>query len=232
MRSRDESHEIIGAGGAGIQPGRIGFAGAEAGVEAEEAEDSQMVLGDALEWLADEADPALGQIGEATEIIEDLAGLGVGEQRVDREVAAGGVGLPIVGKGDGRPAAVGRDVMAQRGDLERMAVADRSDGAMIDAGRNGLGPRSLEPTNDLVGQNSGGEIHVVDGEADQLVAHGAADIAGKALVGAERVEHGRGARQRAPLGRVQPQLHCSRRDRLTMIAAVAPQILRPSQGIS
>ena len=71
--------------------------------------------------------------------------------------------------------------MAQRGDLERMAVADRGDGAVIDAGRNGLDPGLLEPTNDLVGHDPGGEVDVVDGEAEQVVAHRAADIAGQAL---------------------------------------------------
>ena len=36
-----------------------------------------MILGDPLERLADEADAPLLDVGQAAEIIEDLAGLGV-----------------------------------------------------------------------------------------------------------------------------------------------------------
>ena len=58
----------------------IRLAGAEAGMEAEEAQDPQMVLGDALQRIADEADVTLLEVGEAAEIIEQLAGL-----RISRE---------------------------------------------------------------------------------------------------------------------------------------------------
>ena len=97
-----------------------------------------MILGDALQRIADEADVALLKIVEAAEIIEDLAGQRIGGKRVDREVAPRRVLLPVVGEGDGRAPAVGRDVAAKRRDFERVAVADGSDRAMIDAGRNGL----------------------------------------------------------------------------------------------
>ena len=54
---------------------RIRLAGVEAGVEAEEAQDPQMILGDALQRVADEADVALLEIGEPAEIVEQLARL-------------------------------------------------------------------------------------------------------------------------------------------------------------
>ena len=69
-----------------------------------------MVFGDALKRVADEADVALLEIVEPAEIIEDFAGRRVGVQGVDREVAAGGVRLPVVGERHRRAAAVGRDV--------------------------------------------------------------------------------------------------------------------------
>ena len=53
-----QGHQIVGARGAGVERRRVGLAGAEARVEAEEAQDPQMVLGDALQRVADEADAA------------------------------------------------------------------------------------------------------------------------------------------------------------------------------
>ena len=113
----------------------------------------------------------------------------------------------------------------RRGDFDRLAVADRGDGAMIDAGRNRLDPRRLESLDHFVGTNPRGEVDVVDRQAEQFVAHRAADIAGQAVVGAERLQQPPDAAAAAPLGGVELQLHCSLRDRLTSIAAVAPQIL-------
>ena len=109
-----------------------------------------MILGDALQRVADEADMTLVKIVEAAEIIEHLAGLRVRRQGVDGEVAPSRVLLPVVGEGDGRAAAVGRDVAPQRRDLEGMAVADCGDRAVVDPGRNGLDLRGFEPLDDLV----------------------------------------------------------------------------------
>ena len=58
---------------------------------------------------------------------------------------------------------------------------------MVDPGRDRLDPRRLEPRDDLVGREPGGEIDVADRQAEQLVADRAADVAGQAVVGAERV---------------------------------------------
>ena len=108
-----QGHQVIGARGAGGERGGVGLAFAETGVEAEEAQDAEMVLGDALERLADEADAARRDIVEAAEIIENLAADRVGIERVDGEVAARGILAPIVGEGDRGAAAVGGDVGAQ-----------------------------------------------------------------------------------------------------------------------
>ena len=69
-----------------------------------------MVLGNALERFADEAHAARQQVFLASEIVEDFARPGIGGQGVDREIAPGGVFLPIVGERHGRPPAVGRNV--------------------------------------------------------------------------------------------------------------------------
>ena len=68
-----QRHQVVGARGAGGERGGIGLARAEAGVEAEEAQDAQMVLGDAHQRIADEADAARLEVGQAAEIVEDLA---------------------------------------------------------------------------------------------------------------------------------------------------------------
>ena len=103
---------------------------------------------------------------------------------------------------------------------------------MVDPGRDCLDLRRLQPLDDFLGAKPRGEIDVADRQAEQIVADRAADIARQALVGAERVEQPAHARALAPFRGVELQLHCSLRDRLTIIAAVAPQILRPFQSIS
>ena len=103
---------------------------------------------------------------------------------------------------------------------------------MIEPGRDRLDLGLFEPGDDLVRLQPGREVDIVDGKAQQPVAHRAADVAGQSLVGAERCKQALDAADPAPLGRVELQLHRSLRDRLTIIAAVAPQILRPFQSIS
>ena len=100
MRSRDKAIRSLARSSAGGERGGVGLAFAEAGVEAEEAQDAKVVLGDALQRFADEADAARRDIIEAAEIIENLAAGGVGIERVDGEVAARGIFAPIVGEGD------------------------------------------------------------------------------------------------------------------------------------
>ena len=84
----------------------------------------------------------------------------------------------------------------------------------------------------MIDDTLGTLLNVVPGHAQQFVAHRSANETGQSFARAERVEQPRHARPRAPLGGVEGQCHCNRRARLTMIAAVAPQILRPSQMIS
>jgi hypothetical protein len=228
-----QRHQVVGAGGARRQRLAVRLALAEAGEEAEETQDPQMVFGDPGQRVADEADPAGREIRLAAEIVVDLERDGIGEQCVDREVAAGAVLAPVVGIGDRRPAAVGGDVPAERRHFDRLAGHDRGDRAVGDARRHRLDPRAGEPLDHILWGEPGGEIDVADGQAEQRVAHAAADIAGVAGPGAERREEGLHALALLParFG----ELHStssSRRDRLTIIAAVAPQIRRPSHSIS
>ena len=191
-----------------------------------------MVLGNSLERVADEAHAPRLDVGEAAEIVEQFARRGIGRQSIDGEVAPRRVFLPVVGKGDRRSAAIGRDVAAERGDLDRPAVADGGDGAMIDPRRHRLDPCRLEAGHDVIGQEAGGEVEVADRQAEQLVAHRSADIARHPGIGVERFQHARHAAPLAPFRGVELHRQLSLRDRLTIIAAVAPQILRPFHSIS
>ena len=62
-------------------------------------------------------------------------------QRVDREIAPFGIGLPVAAELDLGMAAIGFDVLAQRRHLERVLVDDDGDRAVLDAGRNRLEAR-------------------------------------------------------------------------------------------
>ena len=130
--------EPVAAGDAGGKPFGVGMAaGAVGGVKAEEAQDAQVIFRDALCRIADEAHAPRRQIVEPADVIVDRA-VARGRQRVDGEIAPLGVDLPVAAEGDLGVAAVGFDVLAQRGHLERMLLDDDGDGAVLDAGRHRL----------------------------------------------------------------------------------------------
>ncbi len=199
-----QGEKIVASLGAGGQRGRIGLALAEAGVEAEEAQDAEVILGDAFERIADEPHPALGEIVEAAEPVVDLAADRIRVERVDREVAAAGVGLPIVGEGDFGMAAVGRDVAAQGRHFHRTFGRDRGYRAMGDAGRNRLHPCLGYARDDVFRPQPRGEVDIGDRQAEQRVAHGAADHLGRAIAGIQRGEQPEQPRPLAPVCRRQP----------------------------
>ena len=82
-------------------------------------------------------------------------------------------------------------------------------------------------------REAGGEVDVARLHLQQSVAHAAADIAGLAGI---RGQSGQQFGHSGPLlpggGRELHRTSSSRRDRLTIIAAVAPQMRRPSHSIS
>ena len=90
-------------------------------VEAEQSQDAQIVFANARSRIADKAHAARFQIAEAAEIVEDLT-VFARIERVDGEIPARCVFGPFGRKGDGCPASVGRNVTAQRRDLERLAA--------------------------------------------------------------------------------------------------------------
>ena len=225
-------HQIVRPRGACLKSRRIGLASVKPRVEAEEAKDPQMVFGNSLQGVADEADVALLEVNESTEIVEQLPSFRVGRQRVDREIAPRRVLLPVVRKRDRRSAAVGRDIAPQGRDLERVSVANGGNRAMVDARRHRFDPGLLQPPHHLIRSNAGRKVDVVDGQAKQIVAYRSAHEARKTLVGAERLEQALRPAFLPPLCGVELQRHSNLRDRLTIMAAVAPQILRSFHTIS
>ncbi len=225
-----QGHEVVGTFGAGCKARRIHLA-REARRKAEEAQDPQMILGDALQRFADEPHPPRFKVGKSAEIVLHLAGRRIEVERVDGEIAPRRILAPVVGEADGGMPPIGRQIGTQGGDFQRLAGAHRGDRPVGDTRRNGLDPRRPAAPHDFVGAEQGRDIDVGDGGAQQSVAHRAADQA--RLSGPKRLEHPGNPR---PFGdrhqRVDVDHAPSRRLRLTSIAAVAPQIRRPFQSIS
>ena len=148
-----------------------------AGEKAEKPQDAQIILGDPGAGIADEADQPGGEIGAAIEIIMDCTGW-VHRHRVDGEIAAGGVGLPIIGECDGGVATIGGEIAAQAGDFDALPIDHGGDGAVIEAGWDGADSRFGE-----AGLHGGDgerdrEIDIGDRVTRQPIADGAADDAG------------------------------------------------------
>ena len=183
-----QRHQVVGARRACLECGFVRLSGIKARMETKEPQDAQMILGDALKRIPDEADVPLLKVVKATEIIEQFAGQRICGQGVDREIPARRILLPIVGESDRRPAAIGRHISAQRSDLERMPVADRGHRAVIDAGWHGFDLGLFKPSNDLVWRKPGREVDIVDGEPEQIVTDRTADVAGQPFLGTERGE--------------------------------------------
>ena len=140
IRSADRSRKPSRARIAAESPvGIIGFR-AELGVEAEEAEDAEPVLGDPPVGVADEADTAGNDVGIAAERIVDDAG-SVDRKRIDGEIAPAGIRLPVAAEADDGAAAVGLDILAERRHLVADAVGDERQRAVLDAGRHDLEAR-------------------------------------------------------------------------------------------
>src|SRR5436190_21949445 len=89
---------------------RIGIPMSVARMETEIAQDAQVILGNALKWLADESDGARSKVIKPAEIVEQLAAIGICIESIDGEIAPPRVLTPVAGEGDRCTAAVGRDV--------------------------------------------------------------------------------------------------------------------------
>ena len=168
-----------GDGGDGGSEAREGVPGggfdfeAEAGGEADGAEQTEAVFGEALRGVADGAEAAGLEVGESVDVVDDFAGEGVFEEGVDGEVAAEDVLAGVGFEGDGlRAAAVAVGVVgAEGGDLDFGIAFAEQDDAEVGADFEGAGEEFLEPG----GGRAGGEVVVLDGEMEEAIADTAAD---------------------------------------------------------
>ncbi len=146
-------------------------------LEAEVAQDPQMILADPVVRIADEAHAARRKIVQPAEIVRDLQRLGMGIERVDGEIAPGRILFPALGECHGCAAPVCRDIAPQCGDLDWPACEDRGHGAVLDAGRHGADPCGAAQFDDLFGQQPGRTVDIVDRDPQQAVADCPADPA-------------------------------------------------------
>ena len=215
----------------GAQAVRINVALAVPGMEAEQPQHPQIVFGDAGGRIAHEAHPAGNQVFHPGGIVIDRAIQG-GVEGVDGEVTPGRVFRPVIGEGDLGVTAIGFHIAAQGRDLEGMGAGDGGDGAMVQARGDHLDAVVGQMGQRLAGRHGHRDVYVRHGRAQQRIAHGAANEprfaqCGEDLKRFRRRHPGMGCginSHRRPYN-----IFESRRSaRLTMIAAVAPQISWPS----
>ncbi len=190
-RSADRLDKSGAPGDAGEISGAVGLVRAVGGMHAEEAQDAQIILGDALAGVADEAHAPSFDIGEPADmVVHDAAG--IDRQSVDGEVAPLRIAHPVAAERHLGLAAEGLGILAQGRDLERVRFDDQRDRAVVDAGRHAFDAGCLGAANDLVGQRRGRDVDVAEGNLQQRIAHGAADHAGFLAIAVEQREHARG----------------------------------------
>ena len=178
---------------AGRQPLRVERPLAVSGVKAEEAQDAQIIFGDAPARIADEAHAPRQQIRQAADGVVQRA---VARQRqgVHGEIAPPRVGVEIPAIAHDGAAPVRLDILAQGGDFERRALHDQRHRAVIDAGGNRLDAGGLGPRHHLLRRAGRRNVHVCDGQPHQRVAQGAADDARRLAAPVERRHDARRSR--------------------------------------
>jgi hypothetical protein len=211
-----DAFQRFGQFAAGRQCPVFGLA-SEARLEAEIAQDAQVIFANALARIADKAHPARLQIGQPAEEIGDLQRFWMGIERVDGEIAPCRILAPVVGEGDRRAASIGADVAAQRGDLDRAGFENGRNGAVLDPGRHGTDTGVAAQIDHLFGPMERRAIDIGHGDAEQRVAHRAADPAHR--VGPERRGKLRKIGALGPggggeIGHCVASIHSRRRDRL------------------
>ncbi len=155
------------------------------GEEAEEAQDAQIVLGDPRVRVADEAHRLRLDIRKSADEVDHLA-IGTDIERVDRQVTALGVLLPVLAESHLGAAAVGLDIAAKRGHLEAPAVEHQRHRAVVDPGRHRLDPGRLGALHHRLGRQRGRKVYIGDRQAHQAVAHRPAGDARLAAIGIEQ----------------------------------------------
>jgi hypothetical protein len=203
----------------GLQPlRRIAIPGGEA----EEAQDAQVILADALCRIAHEAQPALREIPEPQAQRIQHGAIGLGVKRVHGEVAPRRVLLQPLGEGHGGAAPVRLHIAAEGGDLMRKAFGDQGHGAMLDPRWHAADPCGARQLHHAGGQGIGGDVDIGDLRTQTPVAHTAADEEAAMPGARQKRQHALHMRRRDP-GGAQPH-GAIRSLSARRIRAVAPQM--------
>ena len=175
----------------------IDRAPAETGGEAEEAQNAEVILADALVGVADEAHPAGGQILQSAERVVQAA-VGRERERIDGEIPPARVGGEVAPEGDFGVAPVRLDVLAQGRCLDPLAVHEERDRAVGEPGRGDLDPAASARRTTSAGGAGRGQIEVARSFAKRQIAHCAANETGLLAAAVQRRDRPRqrAARQR------------------------------------
>ena len=157
-------------------------------MNAEEAQDAQVIFGDPPRSLADETDPALRDILKSADIVVHRSIRGRG-QCIDGEIAPLGVARPVAPERHLRLAPERFDVLAQGRHLVGPPVDDQRHGAMLDAGRHELDVRCAWRGGSLRPERRWSRYRLQRPAPHQRVAHRAADDARFLAAAVEQSEH-------------------------------------------
>ena len=182
-----QNRQTVALGDCRVEAGPVEHPVAVAGRETEEAQDAQIVFADAFVRLADEADAALGEIGEPADVIVH-GPVGGQRQRVDGEVAPQRVVAEVAAERDLGVAPVGVDVAPQRRRLDRPALDDQRHRAVGEAGRRNAEAGGARALHHHFRQRGGGKVEIADRFAEREVAHRAADQPGLFALAVQRGE--------------------------------------------
>ncbi len=186
-----KARKACACGNASEISGAIGFTCAIGGVDAEEPEDAQIVFGDPLVRIADEAHAFCGDILKPTDVVVHDA-FGVNRQAVDGEVAPLRISYPVAAERYLRLAAKRLGILAQRGDLKRLRIDNQRHGAVFDARRHALDAGRLGAADHLRRQGGGRDIDIAGRNLQERIADRAADHARFLAVAVQQLEHASG----------------------------------------
>src|ERR1700738_1392142 len=128
-------------------------------VKSEEPQNAQIIFRDAAGGGADESHSPRSNICKTTHIVVNHA-LARCRERVHCKIPALGIAFPVATESDLRSSAEGLDLLAQRGDLERLPVGNGGNGAVLNASRERPASCRLDPADDFFRQRRGRDIDV------------------------------------------------------------------------
>ena len=159
----------------------------EAGREAKEPQNAQIILANPRVSFADEAYSSRAEILEAANVIVNRP-VGAERERIDGEIAPPGVGDEVASKRDLGPPPIGLDVLTQCRRFERAPVDDYRHRSMRDASQSHLESRLSRAADDDVGRGGGCEVEIDRWFAEREIPHRAADEPGLLALSVEDFE--------------------------------------------